>query len=254
MKNRAYRRMQVKKNYFVMSDEILQLYRCREISAIDVRVYSYLCSLRIKYKGVQVSQRRIASICGITEKTVRKSVYRLFHSGLIERIIIETQKHKIKYKTSVYVLKPLPDSGFFFCSRFIFMNQISHKAFAAYLFMCDSHSFEYGKSWNSYNDVCVQLGFGKNQRSEVVALIGELVMVGLVKKTIRKIKGIFVDNIYRVGEFDNISHKHRFKEKHPVTSRVQFKKSFEKKILTSVIIPPFAENVKPHYMQCRFDF
>jgi hypothetical protein len=36
----------------------------------------------------------------------------------------------------------------------------------------------------------------------VVKLIGSLADFGLIKKTVRRIKGVFVDNIYRICGFE----------------------------------------------------
>jgi hypothetical protein len=48
------------------------------------------------------------------------------------------------------------------------------------------------------------MGFNRGQRSEVMRLIGSLAELELIKKTVRKIKGVYVDNIYRVCGFENI--------------------------------------------------
>jgi len=205
-----------KKSYFVMSNEVMERYRCREISAVDVAVYSALCNLRREYDGVRVSRKRLAFMCGITEKTVSASVYRLYSCGLIRNVITEVVKQVKKYKTSVYQLKPLPKSGFFFAPRHIFLQtRITPKMFAMYLFMCRACSVEYAKSWNSYGDICDKLGFGKGQRSEVVKLIGSLVECELLKKTVRRIKGVFVDNIYRVAGFYEVVEKADKKQQRP---------------------------------------
>jgi predicted transcriptional regulator len=189
-----------------MSNEVMERYRRREISAVDVAVYSALCSLRRELDGVRVGQKRLAIMCGITEKTVSVSVFRLYSCGLIVNVITEEVKHWKKYRTSIYQLKSLPESGYFFVPRCIFCHTgVSAKMFAMYIFMCKSRHFEYEKSWNSYNDICVKLGFGKGQRSEVMRLISGLVKCGLLKKTVRRVKGVFVDNIYRVAGFSEFS-------------------------------------------------
>jgi predicted transcriptional regulator len=192
-------------SYFVPPNEVIERYRTREISAIDVAVFAALCSLRREYNGVRVTQERLAFMCWITPKTVSASVHRLYKRGLIKNVIIETRQHWKKYKTTVYRLKDLPESGFFFVPRSIFLHtRITPKMYAVYFFMCKSRHSEYCKSWNSYGDVCDKLGFGKCQRSEVMRLIGSLVERGLITKTVRRIKGVFVDNIYRVCGFDGV--------------------------------------------------
>jgi len=256
-KNREYYRSRMGKSYLVLPDELIELYRARQISAVDVKVYAYLCSLRTKYNGVRVSQKRIALMCGITEKTVSQSVWRLYESGLIRNVIIEVVKRKIKYKTSIYELKPLPSRGFFFCLRKIFNFGLNFKMFAVYLFLCSAHSFEYGKSWNSYNDILFQLGFNKGQRSELVALIGGLAKLGLVRKTVRQIKRTFVDNIYRVTGFDEVvKKKSRHEEKRPaVNGTLNLKTTSSiKSLKTKFIIPQESASVKPLYMQLRLDW
>jgi hypothetical protein len=239
-----------RKNYFVMPNAVIEKYRTREISAVDVTVYAALCSLRRELDGVCVCQKRLAFMCGITAKTVSASVERLYSCGLIRNIIIEVVKQMKKYKTAIYQLKPLPESGFFFCPRTIFFQTcITPKMYAMYFFMCQTRHFEYEKSWNSYNDICVKLGFGKNQRSEVISLIGKLVALELITKTVRHRRGVFVDNIYRVAEFDIFDIIVQ-NEKHPVTSRAQFKRSFcEKHFLNTTIIPSFRGNVNTTYSQ-----
>jgi len=185
-------------SYFVLPNVVMEKYRCRDISAVDVAVYSALCSLRRDYDGVRESQKRIASMCGITEKTVSASVYRLYLCGLIKNVIIE--RNGMKYKTTVYHLESLPESGYFFVPRCIFRHtDISAKMFAVYIFLCCVQHNEYEKSWNSYSDLCEKMGFNKGQRSEVIRLIGNLSERGLIKKTVRKVNGKYVDNIYRVA-------------------------------------------------------
>jgi predicted transcriptional regulator len=243
-----------KKSYFALPNEVIEKYRTREISAVDVTLFAALCSLRRYYNGVRASQRTIAVMCGNTKKTVAASVYRLYLAGLIADVITETVKHRKKYKMSIYVLKPLPVSGFFLVPRRIFGVSIPPKMFAMYLFMCRARSYEYGKTWNSYNDISEKLGYGKNQRSEVVALIGGLVERGLIKKTVRRIKKVFVDNIYRIIDFENsVIKKKRQSEKRPAdTGTLSLKNNFSKtsKVFSSsVIIPQTYDCVKPQYMQ-----
>ncbi|MDR2532748.1 MAG: hypothetical protein LBC82_07905 [Oscillospiraceae bacterium] len=248
------------KSYFVLSNEVIEMYRRRELSAIDIKVFSYLSSLRMHgFKGFRVGQKMIAFRCGITENTVRKSVYRLYNLGLIERVIIETREHcLIKFKTSVYTLQELPESGFFFIPRRIFFVSLPPKMFTIYLFMCRARSFEYEKSWNSYNDIAARLGFGKGQRSEVVALIGGLVERGLIKKTVRRMNKVFVDNVYRVTDFKEAVLKRIWKnEKRSGVNGTLFSLNNISKTTkmpnTTIIISSFCGNVNPLYIQCRLD-
>lgn len=192
------------KNYFVMPNELMELYQTRTISAVDVAVYAALCSLRRNCDGVRLSQRMIAITCNITPKTVAASVRRLYSCGLIANVITPTAKSAKKYETSVYQLKTLPDNDFFFAPRHILrQTDIKPKMFAVYFFLCCANHNEYGKSWNSYNDLCLKTGFGKGQRSEMIKLIGSLVELGLIEKTVRKIDGVYVDNIYRISGLDD---------------------------------------------------
>ena len=111
------RRGKTKKNYFVLSNEIIEMHRNRKatkISAVDVIIFSYLSSLTMcdynGYKGVKVTQKKIALRCGVTEATVSKSVGRLYKAGFITNVITEIRKHSLKrFKTSIYSLKPLPE-------------------------------------------------------------------------------------------------------------------------------------------------
>lgn len=196
-----------RKSYFTLPNTVIEMYASREISEVDIRVYAYLSSLSMRdfngYTGVKVTQRKIAARCEITENTVSASTSRLYKAGLIKIFAVEHSSFKPKRKrhikeTYIYNLQPLPESGFFFCPRNVFKYSMPHKMFAVYLFLCRSHDIEYGMSWNSFNDICRKLGFGKNQRSEVVTLIDGLVELGLIKKTKRRFKKVYVDNIYRV--------------------------------------------------------
>jgi len=199
------------KSYFAVDNAILMLYQNRTILATDVCVYSYLCSRRKNglFNGVRVSQEKIAFYCGLTRKTVAASIDRLMACGLITAVIHNIKKARKKYETSIYALKPLPKSGFILIPRFIFrfpiksiaQNTVTTKMFAIFVLMCKAQSFEYEKSWNSYSDICEKLGFSENQRSEIIKLIGRMETVGLIKKTVRRIKGVFVDNIYRIVGF-----------------------------------------------------
>jgi hypothetical protein len=65
-----------------MPNEVIELYRNRVVSAVDVAVYAALCSLRRDYDGVRLSQRKIAIICNINPKTVAASVQRLYSCRL----------------------------------------------------------------------------------------------------------------------------------------------------------------------------
>jgi len=256
-----------KKSYFVMPDEVIEKYSSREISAVDVKIYAALCSLRRGRDSVCVTQKRLALMCGISEKTTGVSVQRLYNSGLIPQIVTYSSgraKPKYKKETYIYILKPLPKSGFFFCPRNVFYcYNLSSKMFSVYVFMCKSQSLEYEKSWNSYNDICAKLGFGKCQRSEVMKLINALVALGLIKKTVRRIKKVFVDNIYRVVGFAEITaqtSKIIQKETRPAVNGTHFTqwnfKGYEKALNSTLIIPPFRENVKPFYQQINifYDF
>jgi len=241
-----------------MPNEVIEKYRTREITAVNVAVYAALCSLRREYDGVRVSQKRLAAMCGVkSEKTVAKSVERLYNSGLIVNIITPVTDNVKKYETSIYQLKLLPDSGFFLAPRAIFIHTqilqtpITPKMFAIYLFMCRACSTEYMKSWNSYNDIRENLGFCKGQKSEIMRLISRLVICGLLKKTVRQINGVFVDNIYRVTGYEEAitpckAYKTHQKEKSPVGSRTQFKSFSHNKETHSLvgIVSPLNEKVK----------
>ena len=207
--------MKTRKSYFVLPNEALAFYKSRKILASDLRVFAYLSSLRCKSNTVKVTQQRIAENCGLTTKTVASCVDRLYVAGLIEDVITEEVRQKKKYKTSVYILKPLSNSGFFLCPRTLFTHEMPHKAFAVMLLMYRANSPILGKSWNSYNDICERLGFGENQRSEIVAIIKSLVNMGLLKKTVRKVKKVFVDNIYRVADLMKSMVEKKTKENSP---------------------------------------
>jgi DNA-binding MarR family transcriptional regulator len=270
-----------KNSYLALPNEVIAMYRSREISAPDLRVFSALCSLRreltgirvedgkVMYgglgrqaDGVRVSQSYLAEMCGLTRKTVSASINRLADRGLIVGVCAESKSRGYKKSTNVYILKPLPKRGFFFCPRTIFMKKLSNKQFAVMLFMYRARSVEYNKSWNSYNDICEKLGFGASKRSEVVKPIGELVSMELVRKTVRKIKGAFVDNIYRVAGFSkevaqNVI-QHRAKENRPSRTGTTSSKDLgkrnsknEKLNFINHSIPQINRNVNPLFIQLQ---
>jgi len=244
-------------SYFVLPNEAIELYASRTISAVDLTVYCYLHSLRREYDGVCVSRKQIAAACGLCENTATAAVNRLYNCGLILDIIIEETKEIKKYKTAVYRLKPLPSSnsgsGFCFVPRGIFTYRgISPKMFAVFFFMCMAQHLGYGKSWNSYNNIRERLGFCENQLSEVKRLVNALAEVGVVAKTVRKIKQVFIKNIYRVRGFASFDTgtktKKKAKENRSAANRARFKTIANKKTSISkskVIIPRFFYNVKP---------
>jgi hypothetical protein len=86
-----------------------------------------------------------------------------------------------------------------------------------------------------------------------VKLIGQLTELELIKKTVRTIKKVFVDNIYHVAGFMEVQSTAQ-REKHSVTSRVQFLKSDENKCSTTTIIPPLFVKVKPFFEQISLYF
>jgi hypothetical protein len=82
--------------------------------------------------------------------------------------------------------------------------------FAAYADYCHAQNYEYGKSWNSYKNLCERLGFRADHvRSKVIAIVKKLTGSGLLDKKTRKIfvgkfrnrAQIFVKNLYAVAGF-----------------------------------------------------
>ena len=267
-------------NYFVMPNEAIEKFAARELSTYDVTIFSALCSLRRELKGiriikgkavycgtgglsnaVQVAQSMLARMTGIAPKTVREAISRLHAAGLIKGVILtdEPKKKKAYMKsTNIYILKPLPSSGFFFAPRNIFMHSrstyegsLKPRDFVMFYFMCYAQSNEYRKSWNSYNDICKRLGYSKDERSKVVASVGKLVALGVINKKARKINGGNVDNIYRVfaiGVINNGNISKRDKRK-VAPPRATNQKTFRNKVVilnTFIITRPF-QNVNTFF-------
>ena len=268
--NKVRKNHKNKKSYFAVPNEVIEKYRTREISAYDVTVYAALCSLRHQYDVVRATQELLAFKCGFTPKTVSKCVERLYDCGLIVNVLTETSNsynsRKPKYMKDVYIyqLKPLnseKSSGFFLVQRKMFWFTLTAKAFVMYMFLCKSLSFEYEKTWNSYNDICDKLGFGRGQRSEVVALINVLAKFELIRKTVRKIKGVFVDNIYRVTGFEILTEKTTTTDRNeirPSRKGTHFTNCIFRRNQTKVSsinsIPRFQNNVKPKFEQLSILF
>jgi hypothetical protein len=257
-------KMHGRKSYFAMPNEALTP-DCSSVN-YTVTVCAALYSLRRGSNNVVIAQTYLANMCGFDTKTIRECIKRLIACGIILDQI-ENRDNKLAHhkNTFTYVLKPLPESGFFFCPRAIFADKLKAADFAEQLFMCRAQSTEYGKSWNSYNDLCKNRGH--RNRSRTMASIGKLVEPGLLKKTVRKAvvraKAVFVDNIYRVSGLAKILVK---RENRPATTGRNSNRK------NDISIPPhslplFRRNVKylnkenlfcfpepPKFVQCRLDF
>jgi hypothetical protein len=277
-----------KANYFVMPNECIELFAARKIRTTDVSVFAALCSqrhnfqgvcvnqfgkstygnTRIMCNGVQVAQSILANMAGVVSKTVQSSIERLCTVGLIIDVIPGEKPKKsaphIK-PVNIYRLKPLSTSGFFFAPRSVFMHSrsvyegsLKTRDLTAFFFMCMAQSQEYGKSWNSYNDICARLGYSKNQRSRVIKMIDKLVAVGTLNKKVRKINGKFADNIYRVsgiGQATNNGNAPKQRKRKVAPPRATNQKTSKTKVVepNKLIISRTCQNVNRFfkYFLCK---
>jgi hypothetical protein len=143
--NKSRRRFRSRKNYLVLQDEVIKLYRERSINANDVFVYAYLSSCKMRYffddySGVKVRQERISQVCGISINTVRTCIERLENAGLITYVYHQEQQHCIrKYAgANTYVLKDVPEDGYFLVPRAAIFIADTAKNMVAFLFMCSA--------------------------------------------------------------------------------------------------------------------
>lgn len=178
-----------------------------KLSASELSVYAYLCSLPSEYPmldnsyAVMVKQSTIAQKCGIKAvQTVAKVITLLNEKGLVEPIRRSVKRNGYK-GTYVYKIKKLPtNDSFFFVERQVFGNLIPRQMMI-YLFMCKSYSTKLRDSWNSYNDISNQTGM---KRETIIQTVSELVEMKYIVRCRRKSKEnkkVFTDNHYQIVFF-----------------------------------------------------
>lgn len=188
---------------FKLSNLIFEL----GLDAQELSIYSYLCSIHSGQQTitgetvVSVKQSTIAHNCGIRSmQTVARVLSRLTDKGLTEPIrrSVKANRHKGTYS---YAVKQLAlDGGWFFMDRHIF-GRLVPRQMLVYLFLCKAYSTKLGDSWNSYNDIAVQVGM---KRETVIQTVNEIVKMQLIVRCRRKSrenKRVFVDNHYQIVFF-----------------------------------------------------
>lgn len=171
------------------------------LSATELTVLAALYSLRgVCYKNkkyIRISQKAIATMTGLTPKTISRIIDKLNRLNLIfevRRYFVD--EHKLG--TYHYTL-PVVKYNYFFVSRRIFKlsNKLTASEFRMYLFCCkcaDSRTMQF---WNSFNDICNQLNL---HRSSVIATLKSLIKKGLINRyRVKKKDGSYADNYYQIN-------------------------------------------------------
>lgn len=171
------------------------------LSSTELTVLTAMYSLRgVCYKNkkyIRISQKAIATMTGLTPKTISRIIDKLNRLNLIfevRRYFVD--EHKLG--TYHYTL-PVVKYNYFFVSRRIFKlsNKLTASEFRMYLFCCkcaDSRTMQF---WNSFNDVCNQLNL---HRSSVIATLKSLIKKGLISRyRVKKKDGSYADNYYQIN-------------------------------------------------------
>jgi predicted transcriptional regulator len=184
------------KNYFVLPNEILD----GNLTVRSIIILSYLYSLPCNGK-IKIRQSKIAQVCNLDIKTVRKHINILAEKGFITDI---KKSHKHEFEVLTYTLKPLPESGYFFVPRAVFSRGLEPKLFTMYLLHCRAEDVKSGIHWNSYNDILAKASeIFRVARSVIISLIKKLADMKLIIKYNQKVKtcngkASLVDNMYCV--------------------------------------------------------
>ena len=151
------------------------------LSATELTVLAALYSLRgVCYKNkkyVRISQKAIATMTGLTPKTISRIIDKLNRLNLI----LEVRRYFVdehKLGTYHYTL-PIVDFKYFLVSSKIFKIKLTASEFRMYLYCCkcaDSRTMQF---WNSFNDICNQLNL---HRSSVIATLKSLIKKGLISR------------------------------------------------------------------------
>lgn len=169
------------------------------LSATELTVLAALYSLRgVCYKNkkyVRISQKAIATMTGLTPKTISRIIDKLNRLNLI----LEVRRYFVdehKLGTYHYTL-PIVDFKYFLVSSKIFKIKLTASEFRMYLYCCkcaDSRTMQF---WNSFNDICNQLNL---HRSSVIATLKSLIKKGLISRyRVKKIDGSYADNYYQIN-------------------------------------------------------
>ena len=172
----------------------------------------YSLSCRVIYNGrkyIQISQKSISTMAGLTPQTVSKAIDRLVACGLI----LEVRRYYVdSHKLGQYVYTlPVVKHNYFFVSKAIIRANLSAPLLKVYLFCCKCADSRSKRFWNSYNDISDKL---KLSRSKVISAIAELVKLRLISKfKVIKKDGSYSDNHYQINSVVNQGVKIRKKRR-----------------------------------------
>lgn len=171
------------------------------LTSTELTVLTAMYSLRgVCYKNkkyVRISQKAIATMTGLTPKTISRIIDKLNRLNLI----LEVRRYFVdKHKLGTYhYTLPIVKYNYFFVSRRIFKlsNKLTASEFRMYLFCCkcvDSRTMQF---WNSFNDICNQLNL---HRSSVIATLKSLIKKGLISRyRVKKKDCSYADNYYQIN-------------------------------------------------------
>lgn len=171
------------------------------LTSTELTVLTAMYSLRgVCYKNkkyIRISQKAIATMTGLTPKTISRIIDKLNRLNLI----LEVRRYFVdKHKLGTYhYTLPIVKYNYFFVSRRIFKlsNKLTASEFRMYLFCCkcvDSRTMQF---WNSFNDICNQLNL---HRSSVIATLKSLIKKGLISRyRVKKKDCSYADNYYQIN-------------------------------------------------------
>lgn len=171
------------------------------LTSTELTVLTAMYSLRgVCYKNkkyVRISQKAIATMTGLTPKTISRIIDKLNRLNLI----LEVRRYFVdKHKLGTYhYTLPIVKYNYFFVSRRIFKlsNKLTASEFRMYLFCCkcvDSRTMQF---WNSFNDICNQLNL---HHSSVIATLKSLIKKGLISRyRVKKKDCSYADNYYQIN-------------------------------------------------------
>ena len=181
------------------------------LSATELTVLAALYSLRgVCYKNkkyVRISQKSIATMTGLTPKTISRIIDKLNRLNLI----LEVRRYFVdehKLGTYHYTL-PIVNFKYFLVNSKIFKIKLTASEFRMYLYCCkcaDSRTMQF---WNSFNDICNQLNL---HRSSVIAILKSLIKKDLISRyRVKKKYGSYADNYYQINTI--LIHKPKIQRK-----------------------------------------
>lgn len=177
-----------------------------KLTASERAVATYLFSLAHHSKImmnmeflVKVKQSTIAERCGISTKTVSRTIDKLLRLGIIIKKM-RTVKANRHLSTYIYVLRcPKAWDKFFYCDSKI-IKLLSRSTLRTYLLCCKCANSK-ASFFKSYSDLSKLIGI---RRSEVIRVVKELVAMGILSVKKRKTKvGDYTENLYRLDLFNN---------------------------------------------------